>query len=201
LVLLRHEKPAAKASVIYNLLSDHCDGGCGPAGTIFGTITLAQDLITTTLDVTVHLNSGFRFAKTGSVDFEAFLFDGAGVVLADITVDAHTPTLAAVGPPAGPFTASGIGTYTFGIGCPGCGVGLSDTFSNDIVFHVANATISDLIPASGSAFAADIGNLSTGRTGPIDASLATPTPEPVSSALVGTRLIGLFFLGRRRAAR
>jgi hypothetical protein len=186
---------SAKASVIYDLSSDHCSGGCAPAGTIFGDVTLTQN--GSNVDITVHLNSGFGFAKTGSVDFEAFLFSGVGVVIGDISVDAHTPTLAAA---AGPFTASAIGTYGFGIGCPTCGNGLSSTFSNNFTFHVASATIADLIPASGSAFAADIGNLTTGNTGPIDASLRSSVPEPITSGLVGTGLISLFFL-RRRATR
>jgi hypothetical protein len=196
--------PANAAPIVYDLTSDHCSGGCAPAGTIFGTVSLNQN--GTTVDVTVDLANGFSFAKTGSVDFQSFLFSGVGVAIGDITVDARSPVEAKA---AGPFTASGIGTYGFGINCPSCGNGLSGasaTNTADLVFHVASATIADLIPASGSPFAADIGNITVGsnfngQTGPIDASLhTTATPEPITSGLVGTGLIGLFFL-RRRAAK
>ncbi|HXI41259.1 MAG TPA: hypothetical protein VNH83_14845, partial [Bryobacteraceae bacterium] len=58
----------AKAGVIYDevvaLTSDHCTGGCGAAGTIFGGVGLIQN--GTTVDVTVHLRTGYAYAKTGS---------------------------------------------------------------------------------------------------------------------------------------
>src|SRR5215468_5475056 len=72
----------------FDLTSDHCSGGCGPAGTIFGTVNLVQN--GTTVDVTVHLNSPFAFANTGSADNTEFKFNGAPS-LASITVDARTP--------------------------------------------------------------------------------------------------------------
>src|SRR4030095_11992333 len=144
-------------SVSSNLASDHCSGGCGPAGAIFGTVTL-NDNGGPNVTITVHLNNPYAFAKTGSVDFQAFLFSGVGVSLADITVSPHTPALVAT---TGPYTASNIGTFQFGIGCPTCGGGLSDAFTNDIVFTVASATIAELTqPLAGTnhVFAADIGN-------------------------------------------
>ena len=186
--------PAKAATIVYDFTSDHCTGGCGPAGTIFGNISLIES--GAILNVTVHLNSGFGFAKTGSVDFQTFLFNGVGVALGDITVDAHVPVLTAT---SGPYTASGIGAFSFGIGCSLCGNGLSSTFTNDFTFHVANATIADLTTTlvSGTPFVADIGNLATGNTGPIDASVHSTVPEPITSGLVGTGLISLFFLRRR----
>jgi len=183
------------AAVVYDLSSDHCTDGCGPAGTIFGNVTLTQT--GANVDVLVQLNSGFGFAKTGAVDNQTFLFNGTGVVLADISVDAHVPVLVATN---GPYTASAIGTFAFGIGCPSCGGGLSSTFSNAFTFHVANATIADLTGGSGSPFAADIGNLTTGRTGPIDASLHSPVPEPISLSLVGGGLLALGLFRKRFVA-
>jgi PEP-CTERM motif-containing protein len=194
---------AHATTVSFNLASDHCSGGCGPAGTIFGTVTL-NDNNGPNVTVTVHLNNPYAFAKTGSVDFQAFLFSGVGVALGDITVAAHTPVLVAT---AGPYTASNIGTFQFGIGCPSCANGLSDAFTNDIVFTVANATIADLTqPLAGTnhVFAADIGNLQTGATGPIDADTGGPpqnTPEPTTLTLLGVATLGLGAMLRRKISR
>lgn len=184
-------------AAVFDLTADFCTGGCGTPP--FGSVTVVQDLITpTTVDVTVHLNSPFEFAKTGAADFQAFKFNAVGVVLGDITVDAHVPTLVAA---AGSFNGDGTGSFGFGINCPSCGNGLSDAFTTDIVFHVANAVVADLTAknANGNIFVADIGNPNTGRTGPV---AAVPAPSighglPVALA-VGGLLIGAGLVARRR---
>ncbi len=53
----------------------------------------------TAVDVSVQLNSPNWFIKTGAGAFQAFGFNANGVVVGDITVDAHTPTLAAAAGP------------------------------------------------------------------------------------------------------
>ena len=190
--------PAAQA-ITFNLTSDHCTDGCGPAGTVFGTVTLTQN--GTTVDVTVHLNSGFAFAKTGAADDQAFKFNmTGGPTLASITVDAHTPALVAA---AGAFNGDGTGDFGFGINCPSCGGGLSSAFTTDIVFHVANATIANLtVPNnSGNVFVADIGNTTTGATGPVDATVPTTVPEPATLLLLGTGFAGAAIAARLRSLR
>ena len=181
-------------AISYDLTSNHCSdaAGCGAAGTIFGTVTLLQN--GTTVDVTVDLNSPpYAFANTGSADNQAFKFNATGVVVGDITVDQTVPgqTLAAT---TGALNGDGTGNFSFGIACTTCGGGLSDGFTNNVVFHVANATIADLTAPNnlGNVFVADIGNTLNGATGPIDATTpSTSVPEPASLLLLGVGLAGI----------
>jgi len=57
----------ASASLIYNLDSDSCTGGCGPAGTLFGTVTLSVvdgDTVHVEVDLSQALVS--YFIQTGA---------------------------------------------------------------------------------------------------------------------------------------
>lgn len=184
-------------AVVFDLTSDHCTGGCAPAGTIFGNVTVTQN--GTTVDILVHLNSPFVWAKTGAADFQAFKFNATGVVLADITVDQTFAgqTLIAT---TGALNGDGTGTFSFGIQCSTCANGIS-TITSDLSFHVANATIAELtVPNSlGNVFVADLGNSTTGATGPIDATTPTTNvPEPTTLTLLGAGLVGLGLAARRR---
>src|SRR5262245_47854706 len=71
--------------VVYDITSDHCTGGCAAPGTIFGTVTLQQNL--TTVDITVDLNDPFVWARTGAADQQFFKFNAVDVTTADITVN------------------------------------------------------------------------------------------------------------------
>src|SRR4026207_1154029 len=123
--------PSALA-ISYHFTSDHLTGGAGTPP--FGNVPLIQN--GANVDVTVDLADGYSFVKTGSVDFQAFKFNATGVVLADITIDAHTPTLVAS---TGAFNGNGTGEFAFGINAPTQGSGGSDPFTDNIVFHVADA--------------------------------------------------------------
>jgi hypothetical protein len=181
--------------VVYNFTSDHCTGTCGTPP--FGTVTLEQN--GTDVDFLVHLFDPSYFVKTGAGDYQAFMFNATGVVLGDITVDPHTPVLAAT---AGAYS-NGAGTFAFGIWCPGCNIGGNTTsgdaaFNADIAFTVANASIADVTVPNllGNVFAADIlGN--NGLTGVVDASTVTVPDGGMTLMLLGGALVGLGALRRK----
>jgi len=172
-------------AIVFDFTSDHCTGGCGTPP--FGTVTLTQN--GTAVDTIVHLFDGNLFVQTGAADFQAFKFNATGVVLGDITVDAHTPALVAA---TGAFNGDGTGNFGFGINCPTCANGGAGAFNNDIVFHVANATIADLTAPNnlGIIFVADMLSGTTGNTGPVDATVPN-VPEPASLLLLGSGIAGL----------
>jgi hypothetical protein len=71
--------PSAGHAIDFLLTSDHCTGGCIPAGGNAGTVTKTQN--GANVDITVALAAGFSFVKTGSADFQNFKFNGVGVAL------------------------------------------------------------------------------------------------------------------------
>jgi hypothetical protein len=201
---------ATSASAIeFDLTSCHIATGCGPAGTVFGTVELTQD--GGDVDVTVTLASGNFFAQTGGLDQVIFAFNATGVVATQIVNEVGTglpaPSIVAgIGP--GTFTppagAPDFGAFNFAIQCqptPGNPICAGATPITAISFTVLDALIADLTApnATGTVFVADVllGNVSGGPTGVVDA----PVPGPIVGAgLPGLVMAcgGLLALARRR---
>jgi len=209
------------SAVIFDLTSNHCttQSACGAPGQVFGTVEVTQSGLsdgTGTVNITVDLlNPPYVYAVTGSADFALFKFNATGVAVGDITVDPTISgqTLLAA---AGAFNGDGTGNFSFGIFCrtdapagtnqgTGCDNGIQ-TFSDNLVFHIANATIADLTAKNNlnNIFVADLGcSTSTGgictqgATGPIDASVPGPI---VGAGLPGLVMAcgGLLGFARRR---
>src|SRR5260370_3478769 len=136
------------AAVTFDFTSCHITGGCGGPGP-YGTVMLTQN--GTTVDVDVHVAPN-EFILSGSGDMNYFKFDATGVLLTDITVDSvPNHVLGAQGSSAAALLdGDGTGLFNFGIICVSgsCGNGSGAGFTNDIVFHVASATIADLTIAN-----------------------------------------------------
>ncbi len=174
--------------------------GAGP----FGTVNLA--LNGSAINFTIDLADGFGFNLIDTGTHEAFSFNnavGGTLALSNFSSSLYSDFGASPGtnPPFSTFTNAVKSTCTNGSGC-GVNV-LTFTVSRTGGFTDVNQLVA-LSTGSGTAayFAADIANAAgkTGAVGVTSPKTYSAVPEPISSALVGTGLIGLFFV-RRRATR
>jgi hypothetical protein len=197
----------------FNLTSCHISTGCPTPGTIFGTVSLTQSGTSVNFDV-VLLN-GSRFVETGAGGGSLFLFNDsiAGSTVTGITATLNGGNVAIPGGLTGltnqsPIMADGTGTFTAAIQCTDgsqCNGGSTPNI-NDLHFTVTNATLAQLETANslGNIFVADIlcGASVTGCagfTGPVDVNTGTTNvPEGATVAFLGTGLVALGFVARRR---
>jgi len=190
--------PAAHADLIYNFTADGCSGGCGPQ-TSFGTITL-HSVNSTTVQISVSLLNNNVFVTTGSHTGFAFNIQGGAVTLGTLPTgwsDAGSPV-----------TQPGFGTFSNGIDCDmgnsnnknGCAG--NNPWVGTLQFNVSRASglaLTDFVGNSTYFFSSDILSGTTGNTGAVAAlGTTTPTPEPGSLFLLGSGLVGIASIVRRR---
>jgi len=214
--------PAQADTFTYNFTSDHCTGGCAITP-IMGTVTVS-DAGANTVSVSVALNSGFGFVDTGAGAGASFFFRLLGnpqITYSGITTGWSIPNAIPVNQQAaGSYAGDGLsGEFEYALACnppgspTGCGSGGSAPKAPPLNFTVSAsgltaAAFNDTGNASGSPFAADVIS-PNGNTGLIDASLCTgctprsteggEVPEPTSIVLLGSTIIGVVSILRKKA--
>jgi hypothetical protein len=213
--------PAKADTLIFAFTSDHCTGGCSTGASNMGTITVS-DVSTGVVSVHVTLQSGFGFVDTGAGAGASFFFrllSNPTITYSGITSGWSIPNVIPSNQQAaGSYAGDGLSNqYEYALACnppgssTGCGSGGSSPKAPPLDFTVTAsgltaASFNDTGNASGSPFAADV--ISTnGNTGLIDASLCSnctlsttggQVPEPTSIILMGTMVIGIASICRKK---
>jgi hypothetical protein len=181
---------------VYTFNTDNCTGGCLPFA---GTISVTPDGTDTVL-IDVE-GAGFQFVDSSGKPNQ-FFFNILGNPT--ISVSFITPGFILTSTTAGALGGSGW-TFDYAVSCmtgaDPCGPGGSNPKNPPLKFDVTAtgltvASFNDFNGGTPVQFAADV--LAHGNTGLVGATMTSSSvPEPISSALVGTGLLGLFFVRRR----
>ena len=208
--------PAA-ADLVFNLDVDGCTGGCGPSGTIFGTVTLSAvdaDTVHVDVDLTPEFTTMFTASGAG--------YSLTWVGLTGETVDNLTAGFSFLG--FGSYSTGGpFGTFNYaidcvvgGVACPKMGGGNATTSSLDFdVTHSPALALTDFVATNPQGFYFTVDLIGpSGRTGVVGADSSTTTncpdcspdphstvPEPGTLALLASSLLGGAFIRKRRATR
>ena len=196
----------AQADLLYTF--DTFTGtGTPPVGP-YGTVDLHQN--GTNVDVTVALAAGEGFTITGAG--ASLTWDLAGNPAVTIT-GLNTTNFAFSHNGTTTGNLDGTGKWFYEIDCTeaGCGHGGSHPNLGPLTFTIDNISTGDFVinnkTANGYIFASDIctqvgtDGTCAGITGDVVASNSpapAPIPEPATLSILGTALLGLRVLGRRR---
>ena len=200
--------PANAAVFVYDFTSDHCTGGCSTGAPNMGTITVT-DIAANEVSVVVTLEAGFGFistgAGTGGSGNASFFFNttsGSPITISGLSAGWTVPNLNGSGQqPAGSYAGDGLmNQYNHGLNCASV-CAPSTPLSGPLDFDVTLAGLTAANFVSSPFFGADVSS-TNGNTGLIDASPASsPVPEPTSTLLLGSVVVGLATLAKKKLQR
>ena len=164
---------AALADPVFttNFTIDGCSGTCGPAGTIFGKVTLTDTAAGVDFDVAVLNGNKFNWNGQGHNTFSFSINPSKTITAADVTIQT-----------AGyQFEAGGM-EGTFGTFRDDVDHGANGTGTADIIFSVAGINFSDFVKSTDGHpsvfFAIDVLGVN-GRTGDIGSEFSGAVINPV----------------------